>query len=91
MNIDCNLQTAKAKPATANDVSCSAKQTTHRHSFTDIVYVIFLENCQSNSKYQKIGVHNRLPYIQIRVITGSDCAMIMLQLADVPLKARNTQ
>ena len=50
MNLDCNLQTIEAKRATAIDVGCNAKQTTRRYSFTDIVRLMFLENCQSNSK-----------------------------------------
>ena len=50
MNLDCNLQTAEAKPATLIDVGDSAKQTTCGHLFIDIVHPMFLENCQSNSK-----------------------------------------
>ena len=50
MNLDCNLQTVEAKPATAIDVGDSAKQTIRLYSFIDIVHLMFLENCQSNSK-----------------------------------------
>ena len=50
MNLDCNLQTAEVKPGTAVDADNNPKQTTCRHSFTDIVHLMFLENCQSNSK-----------------------------------------
>ena len=49
MNLDCNLQTVETKPATAIDVGGSAKQT-RCYSFIDIVHLMFLENCQSNSK-----------------------------------------
>ena len=49
VNLDCNSQTVEGKPATAIDVGGSAKQT-HRHSFIDIVHLMFLENCQNNSK-----------------------------------------
>ena len=50
MNLDCNFQTVEAKPTTAIDVGDSARQTTRRYSFIDIVRLMFLENCQSNSK-----------------------------------------
>ena len=50
MNLDCNLQTIEAKRATAIDLGGNAKQTTRGYSFTDIVRLMFLENCQSNSK-----------------------------------------
>ena len=50
VNLDCNLQTTEAKPATVTDVGCSTKQITRRHSFIDIVDIMFLENCQSNSE-----------------------------------------
>ena len=49
MNLDCNLLTTEVKPASAFDAGCSAKQTTH-HLFNDIVHLMFIENCQSNSK-----------------------------------------
>ena len=46
MNLDCNLQTVEAKPATAIDVGGSAKK---QHVDTRSL-TLFLENCQSNSK-----------------------------------------
>ena len=48
MNLDCNLQTVEEKLVTAIDVGGSVKQTTRQ--FIDIVRLMFLENCQSNSK-----------------------------------------
>ena len=50
MNLDCHLQTAKVKPASVIDADGSTKQTTLRYSFIDIVHLMFIENCQSNSK-----------------------------------------
>ena len=52
MNLDCNLLTAEAKQAseTASYAGGSTKQTTCRHSSNDIVHLMFIENCQINSK-----------------------------------------
>ena len=50
MNLDCKIRTAEVKPATLTDAGGRAKQTTHYHSLSDIVHLMFIDNCPGNSK-----------------------------------------
>ena len=83
MNLDCNLHTAEAKPATAIDVGGSAKQTC-RHMFVDIVHLRIVKAILS--KFQQVHspgsrksgspTNHRYNYIRFRVINWRDCRLM---------------